>query len=123
VRELPAGATVGYGSEWRAKQPTRVATIPVGYVDGFGLEPAARSESFVEAAKAGGRVAAVALRRRPTRRFVRFGASVAPVVGRIAMQEATVDIDGLPDVRVGSIARIPARRLLVGAHIDRVYIP
>jgi alanine racemase len=123
VRDLPAGATVGYGREWRARQPTRVATIPVGYVDGFGLEPAARSESFVEAAKAGGRVAAVAFRRRPTRRFVWFGSRVAPVVGRIAMQEATVDLEGLADVRIGSVARIPARRLLVGEHIDRVYLP
>jgi len=123
VRDLPAGATVGYGSEWRAKQRTRVATIPVGYVDGFGLEPAARSESFVEAAKAGGRVAAVALRRRPSSRFVWFGSRMAPVVGRIAMQEATVDLEGLTDVGVGTVARIPARRLLVGAHIDRVYLP
>jgi len=123
VRELAAGATVGYGSEWRAKQPTRVATIPVGYVDGFGLEPTARSESFTEAAKAGGRVAAVALGRRQTRRFVWFGSAVAPVVGRIAMQEATVSLEGISDVGVGSVARVPARRLLVGTHIDRVYVP
>jgi hypothetical protein len=26
-------------------------------------------------------------------------------------------------VRVGSFARVPARRLLVGGHIERVYLP
>jgi alanine racemase len=52
-----------------------------------------------------------------------FGDRKAPVVGRIAMQEATVQVDGLRDVAVGSVARLPARRLLVGAHIERVYVP
>ena len=122
VRDLPAGATVGYGGEWHAKQPARVATLAVGYADGFGVEPAARSESLGEAARIGGRVAAVALGRRSSPRFVWFGSRTAPVVGRIAMQEVSVLVDDLPDVRVGSVARIPARRLLVGAHVDRVYV-
>ena len=123
VRDLPAGATVGYGSEWHAKEPARVATLAVGYADGFGLEPIARSESIAEAARRGGRVAAVALGRRQSPRFVWFGDRKAPVVGRIAMQEVTVQVDGLHDVAVGSVARLPARRLLVGAHIERVYVP
>jgi alanine racemase len=123
VRDLPAGATVGYGREWRAKERARVATLAVGYADGFGVDPAARSESMMEAARVGGRVAAVALKRRATPRVVWFGDQSAPVVGRIAMQEVSVLVDGLPDVRVGSTARIPARRLLVGAHIERVYVP
>jgi len=123
VRDLPAGATVGYGSEWRAKAPVRVATLAVGYADGFSLEPAARTESVLEAARAGGRVAAVALGRRPTPRFVWFGKRTARVVGRIGMQETTVRVDGIEGVRVGSVARLPARRPLVGAHIERVFVP
>ena len=123
VRDLPAGATVGYGGEWRAKQPTRVATLAVGYADGFGVEPAARSETITEAARIGGRVAAVALGRRPTPRFVWFGQQKAPVLGRIAMQEVTVEVGGIPDVRVGSVARVPARRILVGTYIERVFVP
>ena len=122
VRELPAGATVGYGSEWKAKGPARVATLAVGYADGLGVEPAARSESLTEAARVGGRMAAVALGRRQSPRFVWFGSRTAPIVGRIAMQEVSVLVDDLPDVRVGSVARIPARRLLVGAHVERVYV-
>jgi alanine racemase len=123
VRDIPAGATVGYGSEWRAKEPARVATLAIGYADGFGVEPAARSESLVQAARVGGRVAAVALGRRQTPRFVWFGSRTAPVVGRIAMQEVSVRVDDLPEVQIGSVARVPARRLLVGAHIERVYVP
>ena len=123
VRELPAGATVGYGSEWKARSPTRVATFAIGYADGFGLEPAARSESITEAARIGGRVAAVALGRKQSPRFVWFGDRKAPVVGRIAMQEITVQVDGIPGVAIGTTARIPARRLVVSPSIERVYVP
>lgn len=123
VRELPAGASVGYGGEWKAKAPTRVATLAVGYADGFGLEPVARSESLTEAARLGGRVAAVALHRRPSARFVWFGERKAPVIGRVAMQEVTVQVDGIPGVEPGSVARLPARRILVGPAIERVYVP
>ena len=123
VRELPAGATVGYGAEWKARASTRVATIPIGYADGFGLEPTARSESITEAARIGGRVAAVALGRKQSPRFVWFGDRKAPVVGRIAMQEVTVQVDGIHGVKVGTAARIPARRIVVTPSIERVYVP
>ncbi|MBI4728239.1 MAG: alanine racemase [Acidobacteria bacterium] len=121
VRRLPAGAAVGYGGEWRAPRPTRVATLPVGYADGFGVEPLARTETLRGALRLGGRAAAVALGRRESGRAVFFGSRRAPVVGRIAMQAVTVSLEGLDEVAVGAVARIPARRLLVSASIERVY--
>ena len=35
VREIEPGEGVGYGRRWRAEEPTRVATVPVGYGDGW----------------------------------------------------------------------------------------
>ncbi len=35
VREVPVGAGVSYGGIWRAPRPSRVATLPVGYADGY----------------------------------------------------------------------------------------
>lgn len=32
---LPAGATVGYGAEWTAERPSLIATLPIGYADGW----------------------------------------------------------------------------------------
>jgi len=121
VRTIPSGSTVGYGSEWRAKRETRVATLPVGYKDGFLLEPSARTESVRESARAAARVAARATGVRPSPRAVYFGDRRAPVVGRIGMQLVTVDVDGI-DVVEGSVARVPGRRLLVDPAIERVTI-
>jgi len=35
VKNLPAGAGVSYGRRWVAPRPTRMATLPVGYADGY----------------------------------------------------------------------------------------
>jgi len=121
VRTVEPGDTVGYGSEWRASRRTRVATIAVGYADGFGVEPAARTETLPEAAKAGARAALVAAGRRPSPRAVTIAGKRAPVVGRISMQQATISVDGIEGVRAGDVAVVPARRVLVSPSIARVY--
>lgn len=122
VRTIPAGATVGYGAEWQAKNQARVATLPVGYVDGFMLEPAARSQSARESARMVARVVARATGVKESPRAVFFGERRAPVVGRIGMQLITVDVTGMSDIEEGKIARIPGRRLLVDPSIERIAI-
>ncbi len=38
LRWLPKGHACGYGAGWRAKRPTRIAVLPVGWYHGFGCE-------------------------------------------------------------------------------------
>jgi alanine racemase len=35
VHELATGTSVSYGGTWRAQRPSRIATLPVGYADGY----------------------------------------------------------------------------------------
>jgi alanine racemase len=35
LRDLSPGEAIGYGHTWRARRPTRIATIPMGYADGL----------------------------------------------------------------------------------------
>ena len=35
IREIPPGASVGYGGTWTAPRPTRIATVAAGYADGY----------------------------------------------------------------------------------------
>lgn len=67
VRELPVGATVGYGSTWRASRPSRVGVLPLGYGDGVPWRLGNRGEVLTE----GGR---------------------APIVGRVSMDTMAVDL-------------------------------
>ena len=74
VREVPAGEGVGYGHEWVAERPARLALVSLGYADGL---PRGAAES----------------------RMLLHGRS-APVVGRISMDQAILDAGGTP-VAVG----------------------
>jgi alanine racemase len=75
VRDVEAGASIGYAATWRTAERTRVATIAAGYADGV-----ARAASSTPGV-AGGQVA--------------FKGRLAPVVGRVSMDLVTADVTGL----------------------------
>ena len=76
VRTLPAGTSLGYLRTWRLGRRSRIATIAAGYADGLPLALSNRGNVLVN-----GRL--------------------CPVVGRISMDYATVDVSGAGDVRPG----------------------
>jgi alanine racemase len=77
VRAIPAGAVVGYNSTFVATEPMRVALLAVGYADG--------------------------LDRRLGNRFsLLVGGQRAPLVGRISMDQAVLDVTEIPGVEPGS---------------------
>jgi alanine racemase len=69
-RELAAGEAVGYNHTWQARRATRVATVSVGYADGY-------------------------LRSSSNRSHLRFGGTAVPLVGRVSMDTVTVDVTGI----------------------------
>jgi len=76
TREIAAGTPVGYGATWRAPRRSRLATLGIGYADGF-------SRALSNSGK-----------------VVIAGRSVL-VVGRVSMDLTTVDITDLPSDAVG----------------------
>jgi len=91
VRRIRAGETVSYGATWRADRDTRVATLALGYADGF---PRAACDN-------GGP-------RRP--RLVELSGGLAPVVGRVTMDMTMVDI-GDATTAPGDVATVYGGRV------------
>ena len=75
LRDLPAGEPVSYGGSWRSPHPTRVATVPIGYADGYTRRLSGKAEVLV-----GGRRCAV--------------------VGAITMDMCMVDVTNI-DAKLG----------------------
>jgi alanine racemase len=76
VKTLPPGSYVSYGNTYRTTKQETIAVIPVGYADGF--------------------------RRAPTRwEAVLVRGQRAPIVGRVCMDQTMINVDHIPDVRVG----------------------
>lgn len=121
IRHLEAGETVGYGSEWKAPRSCSIATLPVGYAEGFGLEVCARTPGLSEAGRKSLRALRSVLRPKGDCRAVHFGAALLPVVGRIGMQQFCVLLPEDLKVNVGDIVTLPSRRLNVNPRIPRFY--
>jgi len=123
VRHLRKGETVGYGSEWRAPHDCAIATLPVGFADGFEVEIAARAPSINGSLKRMAReVAQVFGVKRPSRWF-RLGNHNLPTVGRIGMQQCSVLLPQGLAVEAGAVVTVPTRRLAVSSRVPRVFIP
>ena len=76
LREIAAGESVGYGASWTAARPSRIATVALGYADGY-------------------------LRSLSGRGFCTFGGTQLPLVGRVSMDLVTLDATDCPVLRPG----------------------
>ena len=85
VRSLAAGDTVGYGATWRAVKPTVVATLAVGYADGFPRGSPAGGQELL-------------------RRQVELNGRLVPVVGRVTMDMCMVAVE--KQVTPGDVATV-----------------
>ncbi len=81
VRDIPAGSPIGYGRTFITDKNTKVATVAIGFVDGY---PRALS--------------------RKGRMIIRGG--WAPVLGSVCMDQTMVDVTDIPGVRTGDAATI-----------------
>ncbi len=78
LREIPAGATVGYGATWTAPRPSRIATVAAGYADGYLRSLSGQAQAA-------------------------FGDRPVPLVGRVSMDLITFDVTDLPEIRQGDM--------------------
>ena len=76
VKTLPAGREISYGGTYVTTRPTVVATIPVGYADGYRRSLSGKFYVLIHGQK-------------------------APILGRICMDQMMVDVTDIPDVAVG----------------------
>lgn len=84
LKDYPPGSNLGYNRTFTTRRPTRVAVLPLGYADGYRRECSNH--------------ASVLLRGRR-----------APVVGMVSMDYTMVDVTGMDDVAVGTVATLMGR--------------
>lgn len=72
TREIPAGTGVGYGSTWRSARTSRIATVGVGYADGW-------------------------MRSLSNRGIAHIAGQAVPMVGNVSMDTITLDVTAIAD--------------------------
>jgi len=83
VREARPGDTVGYGATYEVTRPMRIATVALGYGDGYPRALSNRGEVHVDG-------------------------QAAPVIGRVSMDSTTIDVSALPEgkLRPGTLVEV-----------------
>lgn len=118
IRWLPEGHTVGYGSAFVAKKPTRVAVIPLGYADGFTLTRDRDIFRFRDKLRYMLSDAKLFLKRKKL--YVTINGKKAPVLGHVGMVHTTVNVTDIP-CECGDTAVFEISPLYAGEILERVY--
>jgi alanine racemase len=85
VRSIGRGETTGYNGQWAASTPRRLATLSIGYADGY-----PRAASATDAKREAGISAGEAI----------VAGRRCPFAGRVSMDLTTVDVTGVPEAQV-----------------------
>ncbi len=84
LKKVPAGTTVSYGRRYTATKESLIATIPLGYADGFPRPYSMKGHVLVNGVK-------------------------APLAGNICMDQCMVDVTDVPYVRLGDEVTVMGR--------------
>jgi alanine racemase len=79
LREVEAGEGISYGHFFVAEKNMKVATIAIGYGDGY-------------------------MRGEPSKGVIFINGKACPILGRVCMDACMVDVSEVPDVKIGDIA-------------------
>lgn len=84
VKEVEAGVGVSYGSTYVTSRKTKIATVPVGYGDGYPRQLSSKGRVLIH------------------------GMS-APIIGRVCMDQFMVDVTDIPEVNQGDMVTLIGR--------------
>jgi alanine racemase len=76
VKDVPSKVSISYGRTYFTAQTSRIATLPVGYADGWSRLLANKAEVIVKGQR-------------------------APLVGRVCMDQCMIDVSHIPNVVIG----------------------
>ncbi|MEP5569568.1 MAG: alanine racemase [Halioglobus sp.] len=76
VRDVAVGESVGYAATWTAQRPSRIATVCIGYGDGYPRLAANGTPVLINSQR-------------------------APLAGRVSMDMITVDVTDLDNIEIG----------------------
>lgn len=85
LKEVPAGTFISYGSTFVTERKSLIATIPVGYADGYNRLLSSRGQVLVKGVR-------------------------VPIVGRVCMDYTMIDVTGINGVRIGDEVALYGRQ-------------
>ena len=114
VKTVPAGYKIGYNGTYTTKRETKIAIVPIGHYDGFGLTKEKEQYDL--------RYVLSIIKKFLNKKqmYVRINGELHYVIGGIGLSHTAVDITGT-DIKPGDLASVDISPLMVNPRIERVY--
>ena len=114
IKTVPAGYSVGYNGTFKTSRETKIAIVPIGHYDGFGLS---KGKERVTVRSILSLIKQFLMKKHLT---VEINGKAYPVIGDIGLSHTAVDVTG-SDVKCGDTASVDISPLMVNPRIERVY--
>ncbi len=114
IKTVPAGYSVGYNGLYKTKRETKIAIVPIGHYDGFGLT------KEKEIADLRSVLSQLKKYLNKKQMYVKIEGRMYSVIGEIGLSHTAVDVTG-SDVKIGDTASVDISPLMVNPRIKRVY--
>lgn len=114
LKRVPAGYAVGYNGLYKTKRETKIAIVPIGHYDGFGL---AKEKEIADLRSVLSQFKKYLNKKQM---YVKINDRMYSVIGEIGLSHTAVDVTG-SDVEIGDIASVDISPLIVNPRIKRVY--
>ncbi|HPI76459.1 MAG TPA: alanine racemase, partial [bacterium] len=95
IKTVSPGTRISYSGTFTAKRPTRVATLPAGYADGFSRRLSNKGTALVEGTR-------------------------APIIGNVCMDFMMADVTDAPGAKIGDEAVLIGRQGGDEIHVDDI---
>ena len=114
TKTVPAGYSIGYNGQYKTKKETKLAIVPIGHFDGFGLE---KGKEVADLHSVLSQIKHFLQKKKLT---VNVNGKNYDVVGEIGLSHTAIDITG-SDVKIGDVASVEISPLMVNPNIPRIF--
>lgn len=114
TKTVPSGYSIGYNGQFKTKRETKIAIVPIGHFDGFGLE---KGKEVADLHSVLSQFKHYLQKKQLT---VNINAKAYNVIGEIGLSHTAVDITG-SDVKIGDTASVEISPLMVNPNVPRIY--
>ncbi len=114
TKTVPAGYSIGYNGQYKTKRETKLAIVPIGHFDGFGLE---KGKEVADLHSVLSQFKHYLQKKQLT---VNINGKAYNVIGEIGLSHTAVDITG-SDVKIGDTASVEISPLMVNPNVPRIY--
>ena len=120
IKSLPKGYNISYGNTYKTKKETKIAIIPVGYVDGLNRNKLRDDFSLKN------NIISVLMELKKIFKNnnlkVKIDGEYYPIIGRLGMYHSIIDITNSNNINIGTIVEIDITPLQTNDIIRREYI-